>query len=90
MSADTRQNARDAILASLRRIAPEADAAAIDPDLDLREQLDIDSIDFLNLLVGVHERLGIDIPESDYGRLATLSGLTDYVDQAVRAGRRTA
>ncbi len=84
MSTDTRQRARDAVVATLRRIAPEADLATIDPEIDLREQLDIDSIDFLNLLVGLHERLGIDIPESDYGRLTTLTGLTDYVESAIR------
>ncbi|HMM41809.1 MAG TPA: acyl carrier protein [Thermomicrobiales bacterium] len=82
MSTDTRQHIHDAILASLRRIAPEVDPATIDPSIDLREQLDIDSIDFLNLLVGLHERLGIDIPESDYGRLTTLTGLTEYVTAA--------
>lgn len=84
MSTDTRQHAHDAILASLRRIAPEVDPTTIDPDIDLREQLDMDSIDFLNLLVGLNERLGIDIPESDYGRLTTLTGLIDYVDTAGR------
>ena len=63
----------------LHRIAPEADLAALAPDADIRETLDIDSFDFLNVLVGVHERLGVDIPESEYASVRTLAGLTAYV-----------
>lgn len=87
MSIDTRQEALDAIWAVLHRIAPEADSTGVDPDIDFREQLDIDSIDFLNVLVGLHQRLGIDFPESDYGRLTTLNGLADYVAEAGRQRR---
>lgn len=63
------------------RIAPEVDFAGIEPDADLREQVDIDSMDFLNLVTALHVRLGIDIPEADYPRLATLRSAMAYLEQ---------
>ncbi len=75
----TEHEAMEVIAAVLGRIAPEADLASADPNRDLQEQLDIDSMDLLNLVVGVHERTGIDIPERDYSQVATLRGLVDYL-----------
>lgn len=49
------------------------------PDRPLRDQVDLDSFDFLNVVVRLHEVLGIDIPESDYGELATLDSAIDYL-----------
>ena len=60
-------------------IAPEADPAQLAGDAPLRDQLDLDSMDFLNLLVGIHERTGIEIPESDYAQLSTLDELVAYL-----------
>jgi acyl carrier protein len=71
--------ARGVILAALGGIAPEADPAAIDPKVDLREQLDIDSMDFLNFVVAVHDATGIEIPEADYPRLLSLDGAVAYL-----------
>ncbi len=71
--------ARSVILAALREIAPEADLDALEPDVEFREQLDIDSMDFLNLIVGIHERTGIDVPEEDYRLLETLEGAAKYI-----------
>lgn len=71
-----------AVKNALHRIAPEASLDALDPDADLRESLDIDSFDFLNLLVAVHERLNVDIPEADYARVRTLGGLRSYLAAA--------
>lgn len=69
----------DRILNLLLSIAPEADAAQIKPDVDLREQLDIDSMDHLNFLIAVSKEFGIDIPEKDYPRLTTLNACGAYV-----------
>jgi acyl carrier protein len=77
----TETEIRSAIFDALRKIAPEADPQTMGPDANLREALDIDSFDFLNLLIGLHERLGVEIPESDYGRLTTLSALVQYLSQ---------
>ena len=74
-------NAREAetvLVEELRRIAPDIDITVIDRDGDLREQFDIDSMDFLNLVIGLHQRTGVDIPEADYPRLFTLAGMAEY------------
>lgn len=70
---------RMAVLEILRTLAPEIDPARIIPDKALRGQIDLDSMDWLNVLVAVHERLGVDIPESDYVHLATLDGIVAYL-----------
>ena len=53
--------------------------ASVDPDTDLREAIDIDSMDFLNFITAVTHRLGIDIPEIDYPKLVTLNGAAAYI-----------
>ena len=63
----------------LGNIAPEMDLNALDPSADVREALDIDSMDFLNFVIAVHHRLGIDIPELDYPRLITLDNAAAYL-----------
>jgi acyl carrier protein len=50
----------------LNNIAPEVDLSTVDPAADLREAIDIDSMDFLNLVTALHHRTGIEIPEIDY------------------------
>jgi acyl carrier protein len=62
----------------LANIAPEADLQKLDPSADLREALDIDSIDFLNLVAAIHHRLRINVPEVDYPKLFTLNGAVNY------------
>ena len=61
-------------------IAPEADLDAVAGDEDLREALDLDSMDFLNFVIALHERTGAEIPEADYPRLRTLDGAIAYFD----------
>jgi acyl carrier protein len=73
------------IAEELGNIAPDADAASVDPDADLRAALDIDSMDFLNLMIALNKRLGVDIPERDYPKLFTMAGATTYL--AARLGR---
>jgi acyl carrier protein len=70
---------RATVLAVLGRIAPEADLGSLPDDVDLREELDIDSIDFLNLMVGIYESLGVDVPEEDYPQCVTLAGCVAYL-----------
>lgn len=76
---------REAILRALRRIAPEADPPTIDPARPLREQVDLDSVDFLNFLIGVHQELGVEVPEEDYPQVATLAGCVAYVEARMPA-----
>ena len=63
----------------LNNIAPDIELAAVDPTADLREALDIDSMDFLNFVTAVHHRLNVDIPELDYPKLITLDGAIAYL-----------
>lgn len=67
------------IVAALSTIAPEADLASVDPGAPLREQLDIDSMDFLRLLAALKQRTGVDVPEADYRRVSTLAGMEAYL-----------
>ena len=75
----TPNEARDVFFEELGNIAPEWDPAEIDPQEDIREAMDIDSMDLLNLVIALHKRLGIDIPEADYGRLITIDGAVAYL-----------
>jgi acyl carrier protein len=67
------------ILDILGDIAPEADTSALAGDADLREALDLDSMDFLNFVVALHDRAGIDVPEADYPHLFTLDSAIAYL-----------
>jgi acyl carrier protein len=71
----------------LGNIAPEMDLQKLDPRADLREALDIDSMDFLNFVIAVHHRLGIDIPELDYPKLVTLDGAVNYLKANLGSSR---
>jgi acyl carrier protein len=76
---------RETVLRALRTVAPEVDPTLLDPKVDWRDQLDLDSVDLLNFLVRVHEALGIDIPEEDYPKLSSLERCVEYL--AARAGK---
>jgi len=76
------------IIDALTRIAPEIDPGLIQPGVSFRDQLDLDSMDFLNFVLAVHDRLGVDIPEADYPRLYTLDGAVAYIS-AKRPADRT-
>lgn len=75
---------RKLIHEELNNIAPEVDMASVDPKADLREAIDIDSMDFLNFITAIHHRLGIDIAEEDYAELITLDGATAYIEEKLR------
>jgi acyl carrier protein len=77
---------RQAVFEAIRQIAPEADPRQLQPGDNLREALGIDSFDFLNLLVGLRQRVGVEIPEADYGKLTTLADLVRYL--APKTGER--
>jgi acyl carrier protein len=73
---------RQHIFQILHRVAPEADLDRLDSSANLREVLDIDSFDFLNVVIALHERFGVNIPESDYRHVSTLNGMMEYVRRA--------
>ena len=70
---------RDVVYRNLKRIAPECDPSELLPEENIREALDIDSFGFLQVLIGIGEETGIEIPESDYAQVFTLAGMLDYL-----------
>ncbi len=79
---------RNTILRLLGDITPEADLQSIKPDVSLRDQLDIDSMDFLNFVIALHKEFQVEIPEHEYPRLATLNGCVNYVVAAKQGLRQ--
>ncbi len=78
MSMD-REQLKAVALEILRGIAPEVEPDDIAPATPLRQQVDLDSMDWLNFLIGLHQRLGVNIPEADYAQLVTLDNVLDYL-----------
>lgn len=81
----TREELQGQLLAALGEIAPEVDLAALDAARPLRQQVDLDSADWLNFLVAVHERLGVDIPDAEAGRLRTLAQIVEFCEARAAA-----
>jgi len=79
----TRDEIRALVCDLLGAIAPEADFGLLGDDEDLREALDIDSMDFLNFITALHEKTGVDIPEKDYAGLASMDDIVSYIARAM-------
>lgn len=75
----TRDEIKQVVVQTLQTVAPELDPQALQPDTALRVQLDIDSMDALNFFIRLHQKLGVAIPEADYGRLTTLNECIAYL-----------
>lgn len=78
MSTD-RENLAATVMSLLRAIAPELEPDTLNPARPLRSQVDLDSMDWLNFLVSLHERFGVTIPEADYARLVSFNDVLDYL-----------
>jgi len=76
----TRDELRQQVLDSLSEIAPEADLQKLRVDVSLRDQLDIDSMDYLNFMIALSKKLKVDIPERDYPKLASLESCAEYLE----------
>jgi len=74
---------RDRVLEVLKQIAPEADLPGIDPAASFRDQFDIDSIDFLNFVVGLEEAFDVRIDDATYPRFSSLDGCVAYLAEAI-------
>jgi acyl carrier protein len=72
------------VLRELGNIAPEAESDQIDPAVDLREQVDLDSMDILNLAIAIHEATGVDIPETDYPQMTSLDRCVAYLRTRIK------
>jgi acyl carrier protein len=71
------------IIARLRTIlgdiAPDLDVAAVGPDDDLRNDIGLDSMDFLNFVIAAHKQLGVNVPEADYGKVTSLLKFARFI-----------
>jgi acyl carrier protein len=75
---------RSIVLQALSDVAPEFEPESLDPQAELRSQLDLDSMDFLNFVLGLHKALNVDIPEADYRKLATLDACVAYLAASIK------
>lgn len=82
MTTKTKEEVREVVLRQLRSVAPDADVTALPETADMREALDLDSLDFLRFVSALHKELGVTIPESDYPSVTTLNGCIDYLARA--------
>jgi acyl carrier protein len=80
----TRADIERAVVEALTSVAPEIDRTSLKPDVPLRDQTDLDSMDFLRFVVEIHRRCGVDVPERDYARLSSLGGAVDYLAQRLQ------
>ena len=70
---------RAQVVAIIRTVAPEVEQADLRAERPLRDQVDLDSMDWLRVILGVHEKLKVDIPEADYGKLRSLDDWVRYL-----------
>ena len=75
----TREQARQTIFNVLGEIAPEVDPTTVDDAADLTEQLDLDSMDYLNWMLGINEATGVEIPQRDVSKFLTIDGAVEYL-----------
>lgn len=86
----TTDEIKNGVLCLLGEIAPEADPAQINASVSFRDQLDIDSMDFLNFMIAIDKRFGVAVPEADYAKLASLDDCVAYLAPLVTAGEALA
>jgi acyl carrier protein len=77
----TRAEIQTAVLKALGDVAPETSPQTLRGDIPFRDQVDLDSFDFLHFMIGLHTRLGVDVPESDYPKLGTLDAAVEYLEK---------
>jgi acyl carrier protein len=80
----TDDDIRATVLRLLTEIAPEANSAEIEPDVNFRDQLDVDSMDLLNFLIAMHREFAVEIPERDYGKLTTVNECVTYLGERMK------
>lgn len=77
----TREEIQSAIFELLKKTAPDTEPTGLKPDENIREALNLDSFDALQFLVKLNDKLGVDVPEEDYGQTTTLASLTNYLQE---------
>ena len=76
----TREEIGQAIVDIIGDIVPDEDCSTIDPDKELRDQLDLDSMDFLDIVMELRKQYGVEVPENEYSELVTLTSSINYLE----------
>ena len=82
----TETEIKEVVRRALSNVAPEVDFDSVDPAKDLRDQIDIDSVDFLNFIIGLHKELNVEIPDADVSKLGTLNSCVAYLAARMTEG----
>ena len=80
----TKEEVRQAVVSILEDIAPDEDLSSIKDDVTLREQMDLDSMDFLDIVMELRKRFNIEVPESDYQQLVSMSSCIQYLQPLLK------
>ena len=80
----TREEIGQAIIDIITDIVPDEECSDLDPNEPLREQLDLDSMDFLDIVMELRKQYGVEVPEDDYPKLATLNSCIDYLEPKLK------
>ena len=80
----TREEVRQAVVDILEDIAPDEDVTAIKDDVTLRDQMDLDSMDFLDIVMELRKRFNIEVPESDYKELVSMASCIKYLQPLLK------
>jgi acyl carrier protein len=80
----TREDISDAIIEIINDILPDGDCSGVDPDQRLRDQLELDSMDFLDIVMELRKQYKVEVPESDYPKLATLNSCIEYLEPKMK------
>lgn len=80
----TREQVRKAVLDIIEEIAPDEDLSEIDDKVRLRDQIDLDSMDFLDIVMELRKQYGVVVPEDDYMELSTLEGCVNYLEPKLK------
>lgn len=80
----TRDEVRQAVVEIINEIAPDEDTSALKGDERLRDQMDLDSMDFLDIVMELRKKYSVEVPEEDYMKLATLDGCVEYLEPKLK------
>ncbi len=80
----TREELARRVLALVTEIAPDVEATTVIPGIDFRDQFDFDSMDTLNFAIAIHRELGVEVPETEYARLASLDKCVEYLQPRIQ------
>ena len=75
---------KELLVEIIQEILPDEDCSNLDPDIKLKEQLGLDSMDFLDIVMELRKRYGIEVPEADYANLATVNSCIDYLEPQLK------